>query len=476
MGKNAKKKTSSSVNKIYPLLLLVATLFMGIGYATINSITLNLSGKVSAKVQDGIYITSVIFDEENSNQVVSQEVSQVYKTMLTSNISLSNINESKLVYDITIYNSNDINYYFDSVSYLKTDDDSTYTNQNIKYDLIGIEEGTILKAKDSITFSLVFSYDDINNITMTDLKSDLYFNFKISSYVVNEYGYTKKYEKFIAPHDGLYKLEVWGSQGQSSTYSTVLNEGGYGGYSVGEIILKKNDILYVAVGGNTKDDNLLEGGFNGGGYTYVKYVGCGGGATSIYDSLIADGQLQNYINNISNILIVAGGGGGGQTYQSLEQGVGNYSGQGGHGGGYIGGNGTPNTSTVYGYGMGGTQTAGGGSYIISMPPEVNSVAYGSFGKGATLRYYFELVGSYLTSSGGGGGFYGGGSIEHGPAGGGSGYIQNSKLSNKYMVCYNCATSSEEKYKTISNYNVSETALSDYSKKGTGYAKITFLSE
>ena len=57
------------------------------------------------------------------------------------------------------------------------------------------------------------------------------------------------------------------------------------------------------------------------------------------------------------------------------------------------------------------------------------------------------------------------------AGGGSGYIGNSLLSNKVMYCYKCTASSSENTKTISTDNVSSTPISNYAKKGNGYAKI-----
>ena len=82
---------------------------------------------------------------------------------------------------------------------------------------------------------------------------------------------------------------------------------------------------------------------------------------------------------------------------------------------------------------------------------------------------------YLTCSGGGGGFYGGGAIEHGPAGGGSGYIGNPLLTNKSMYCYNCTESLEESTKTISTTCTSKTPTENCSKQGNGYAKITLIS-
>ena len=65
-------------------------------------------------------------------------------------------------------------------------------------------------------------------------------------------------------------------------------------------------------------------------------------------------------------------------------------------------------------------------------------------------------------------------LSHTLLGGGSGYIGNRLLFNKHMTGYNVETSDDESTKTITTTNVSEEPMSDYAKKGNGYAKITCL--
>ena len=43
-------------NKIFLFLFVIATVSMGIGYASVNSVVLELSGKAAAKEIDGVYI------------------------------------------------------------------------------------------------------------------------------------------------------------------------------------------------------------------------------------------------------------------------------------------------------------------------------------------------------------------------------------------------------------------------------------
>ena len=265
------------------------------------------------------------------------------------------------------------------------------------------------------------------------------------------FAYTGKEQVFTAPYDGIYKLEAWGAQGGNSHDLNVF--GGYGGYSVGEVYLKKGTKLYINVGENGKQvtSNTIVNSYNGGGSCLTdnasRSCGSGGGATHIsYKS----GTINNLSNSIEDILIVAGGGGGASTHNS------DTSTSGGSGGGYIGVSGSSNR---WGFGTGGTQTTGGIKATTSSDGQ-----NGSFGLGGN--------GALNAGAGGGGGFYGGGGGHGGSAGGGSGYIGNESLINKAMYCYNCSESSDSSDKTFKTTCVESDAKSKCAKKGNGAVIIT----
>ena len=224
---------------------------------------------------------------------------------------------------------------------------------------------------------------------------------------VETYDYSGSEQFFTAPCEGKYSLEVWGAQGGSYSNS----KGGYGGYSYGEVELLQNETLYINVGGqgattSSAASQTAQGGYNGGGNGFNnpggtgRYAGGGGGATHIATQT---GLLASLENSRDSILIVAGGGGGiwynSGSYQILTS---------GDGGGYIGNSSTSTHSSA----KGGTQNSG----------------Y-AFGKAK------DIVDS--EQPGAGGGYYAGYSSTF-CAGGGSGYIGNSRLSNKYMYGYNVA--------------------------------------
>ncbi len=276
------------------------------------------------------------------------------------------------------------------------------------------------------------------------------------------FDYTGSEQTYTVKLDGKYKLEVWGAQGGS--YNSEYY-GGYGGYSVGTIELKKNQMIYVYVGGQgtilNDNSDYIPGGFNGGGRGANKDANVistsGGGATHVATKSGLLSSLEGYKDNI----LIVSAGGGGTSYQS-----GTYSGVGGSGGGYIGSDGT-NTMTDYKPGAGGTQSSGGnsGGGVANNQERGTS---GSFGQGGNGNYY---------SGGGGAGLYGGGASNQSGAGGGSSYIGNSLLSDKSMYYYcssSCNTSTATSTKTVSTTCVDETAKKNCTKLGNGYVKITYV--
>ncbi|MCD8749943.1 hypothetical protein LSE90_19295, partial [Clostridioides difficile] len=197
---------------------------------------------------------------------------------------------------------------------------------------------------------------------------------------------------------GKYKFECWGSSGgiNNSSWHTDAK----GGYSKGEITLKKQTTLYVYVGesgfASSSTSNNTKSGFNGGGKGYLNqqvmgtyYSMYGGGATDIR---LVGGAWDNEQGLLSRI-IVAGGGGGSYSPST-----------GGAGGGLEGGTGYSSNDR---HRPGGTQYQGGIGRV--------STENGSFGKGCSAKD--------STGEGGGGGWFGGAGMNGaGAGGGGSGYV------------------------------------------------------
>lgn len=251
-----------------------------------------------------------------------------------------------------------------------------------------------------------------------------------------EYDYTGDTQTFMTKCEGNYQLEVWGAQGGTSTSKQgVEYAGGKGGYATGRKHLQKGKTIYIVVGG-------LEG-INGGGFGYNTHSGNANGGDATHMAL-SPGTLSSLENDKSSILLVAGGGGGGFGYPSMS--TPDYSGTGGAGGGLTGSDGIP-SGLCYWKASGGSQDSGGvASYCSGITSStdggIRTYNNGSFGKGGTN------VGDSGNPSGGAGGsgYYGGASAHWASGAGGSSYVGG----------------------------VTNGSTESGVRKGTGYAKITYL--
>ena len=88
--KNSKKKILTLKNRVYILLLFVSILFLGLGYASINNISLNISGLVSANPQEGLFITDVSYLQSNKADLENTKIISIYQNNLNSKIVLEN--------------------------------------------------------------------------------------------------------------------------------------------------------------------------------------------------------------------------------------------------------------------------------------------------------------------------------------------------------------------------------------------------
>ena len=171
--------------------ILIATVFMSIGYATINSVTLDFDGSANAFRTTGVFIYDASIDSTSPANVFDSNISIMYSTMMQSRVVLNENTSSTLSMNVTIYNKSNNDVYFDRVVY----GDNFYDNNNIDYTLSGLSHGQKLSVDDSVTFTITFKYTDqykaSNPSTFTNVLNS-YLDFRF----VN--GYTITYNGFIA--------------------------------------------------------------------------------------------------------------------------------------------------------------------------------------------------------------------------------------------------------------------------------------
>lgn len=271
------------------------------------------------------------------------------------------------------------------------------------------------------------------------------------------FSYNGKVQSFTSKCNGKYKIELWGANGGG-------NNGGKGAYTSGIISLKKNNMLYVFVGGKgAKDSSCNSVTFNA---NSEKVCTSGGGATDVRLIKGINETEWNYYKSLSSRIMVAAGGGGANF----------ATGNAGNAGGIEGVDGTTSSAIALGGAKISTQT--------------NKSTY--FGETNIL------LNGNANSSGGGGGYFAGETSTSTNGGGGSSYIsghpgciavirEGSNLPRE-VASETCTEDSNEVECSVhySNYQFTNTLILDGSNvdssyqnpdgTGNGYAKITFVKE
>ena len=324
----------------------------------------------------------------------------------------------------------------DAISENSTESNIIHTGQSIHYSGIYFENPEMIAGNSNVP-----TYD--GNDTMVGNSGNghakiTYVGQYLNNYKSNHYGYTGDVQRFVAPRDGYYRIELWGAQGgniSGTGYDMNGNNrgdltyiGGKGAYTTGDVYLSESQVVYIYVGGKgsdnislTRTENQDVGGYNGGGSLSSGqgvYGSTGGGATDIR---IVSGTWNDFNSLKSRIMVAAGGGG--ANFRNQGYGEGN----GGAGGTLIGINGEEaltegsyfrsDYSHGYELGTGGTQNSGGYRIVYYLDGTVESVqnCTNCLGK-------FGMAGQVINQTGGGSGYYGGGNNAHGGAGGGSSFI------------------------------------------------------
>lgn len=156
----------------YLILILLATLFMSVAYAEVTDINLEVTGTVTAQMQDGLFISNI--SEGATTRSISQEVKYYKGTTLSTKVILSSDPTASLTYKISLRNNSATDYYFTGVEY----DENAYDNDNITF-LVDIEPYlTTVLANDTKEFNIQFKYKDGVTVSSSqELNSLLIFEF-----------------------------------------------------------------------------------------------------------------------------------------------------------------------------------------------------------------------------------------------------------------------------------------------------------
>ena len=143
--------------------ILFVTLFLGIGYATVNDVTLTISG-LSGSAENGIIkITNVIVKEHTDNVTASEPVWSEDSSNISFSVDFTLeeddqtiTDERSATYEVTLLNDTISEYSFGSDVFRPTLNITPPEGETLDYtyDVIGIKAGDVIPAKTSVTFTV----------------------------------------------------------------------------------------------------------------------------------------------------------------------------------------------------------------------------------------------------------------------------------------------------------------------------------
>lgn len=174
-------------NKNVSLVFIIFTsLLMAIGYASVNSISLEVEGDVIAYLQDDVFITDVVLDSEDTSFNDNYDVRQAHGTVLNSQIVLEENNiDSELSLKVSFYNNSEFDYIFKDVLYaeeLIEEIENVYSNLDISYTFSN-QNQIISKNGGTLDVIITFKYNQISDSTSNILNSILNFKFEKIKFV-----------------------------------------------------------------------------------------------------------------------------------------------------------------------------------------------------------------------------------------------------------------------------------------------------
>lgn len=150
-------------------LFVVVLLFMSIGFSALQQ-TLYIGGGAKIELPEySVFISSITTNSTEGNAY--QNADPTFANTIATTYSVLPNTNSSIVYKVTIMNVG------------KTDAFLDYTiavldNTQVKYKIKGINNGDIIKSRDSIDVYIIFEYwDDVSSITNTSVSSSVEFQF-----------------------------------------------------------------------------------------------------------------------------------------------------------------------------------------------------------------------------------------------------------------------------------------------------------
>ena len=165
--------------KSFPIILLLFSFLLVIGYAQISGSSLNISG--TAEIEKTIYITNVSYLSDNNANVSNSTINSYYRTILNSTVELNNDPDSSITYAITVTNLSEVTKKYVETVY----DENFYSNEDIIFEISGISPGDEVDPNESVTFNITFKFKD--NIVSDNRVLNSILNFRFEDEYIDSF-------------------------------------------------------------------------------------------------------------------------------------------------------------------------------------------------------------------------------------------------------------------------------------------------
>lgn len=174
-----KKLSKSMQYNLFLLFISLSVLILGIGYASITTVDLDVNGTASIEYARDIIIKNVEYVSNNNANTSLSTINNYYLTLLDSTIVLGSSVPSSITYEVTLRNNSNEPKTFDQPTYLIG---TGYDNTDIVFSLNGLNNGDVIAPGAEKTFTITFEYDSsIVNPTNNTLNSLINFDFGVSN-------------------------------------------------------------------------------------------------------------------------------------------------------------------------------------------------------------------------------------------------------------------------------------------------------
>ena len=157
----------------YMSLIMLSTLLLGIGYASISDINLSLNGTAKLDKDKSVLITDASILSSSGVDSDLSTINNYFHTNLDSTIELDG-ETSTVTVQVKLLNNTSKDMAFKGIVY----DENFYDNENITYELSGLNVDDVLKPNDEVTCTLTFKYSNYSQDVEKTLSSVLNFHFE----------------------------------------------------------------------------------------------------------------------------------------------------------------------------------------------------------------------------------------------------------------------------------------------------------